>query len=163
MKTHSFRANAPATGLVRHPSRLHKPFLGRQAVPEGGASSNCAGRARARLSVAASASPPQTQVRGPARTRQGSRSLAAGYGLPQLTGHACRPPCAPPPGAQAPPQPPPESKYEATEEVLRVTGGVTCIRSVCTTRLPDIEFGRKHGTTTNTYLLRVSERQQTRG
>ena len=78
--TATYTPNAPASGLLRSTkctNRLHKPFLGRQAVPEsGGASTSSAGHARrAQLSVAASASPPRTQVRRLA-SRAGGKAAA---------------------------------------------------------------------------------------
>ena len=83
-------ANAPATGLLR-PSlctgRLRKPFLGRQEAPEGGAGSSSA---RARLSVAASASPPQTQVRGLCALEEAPQLEPLPYGL--KAAHASCPP-----------------------------------------------------------------------
>lgn len=58
--------------------------------------------------------------------------------------------------AQAPPQAPPETRYPATVEALPVGEAVTLLRISCSERLPEIEYARRRGSTTNSYLIKNS-------
>lgn len=58
---------------------------------------------------------------------------------------------------QAPPgTPAPKTKYAASAEVVMAAPGVDILRVACTARLPEVEFNLRRGTTTNSYLLKVT-------
>lgn len=59
-------------------------------------------------------------------------------------------PPSPPPGQ---PAPPPEKKFPVRLDTLPVTPHVTLLRATCTSRLPEIQFGQRLGTSTNSYLI----------
>lgn len=57
----------------------------------------------------------------------------------------------PPPGVS----PPKKKIYPVEKECVPVTSDVSLLRALCTERLPEIQFGQKKGTTTNSYVVAV--------
>lgn len=87
--------------------------------------------------------------------------------LPSLGGDACRIPhrCSAIPeqadlvSSGMPPgeKPPPKKTYPVTLECLQVTDSVELLRATCNERLPEIQFGQKKGTSTNSYLVKTNQ------
>jgi flavorubredoxin/flavin reductase (DIM6/NTAB) family NADH-FMN oxidoreductase RutF len=69
--------------------------------------------------------------------------------MPVLAAAAGGPP-APPPGQ---PAPTPELKFPVRLDTLPITPHVTLLRATCSSSLPEIQFGQRLGTTTNSYLI----------
>lgn len=61
--------------------------------------------------------------------------------------------------SQLPPgeKPPPKKTYPVQLESIAVTASVDLLRATCTERLPEIQFGQKKGTTTNSYLVKTQQ------
>ena len=55
----------------------------------------------------------------------------------------------------ASPSPPAPLKYAATLEVLALSAGVDVVRASSGERMAEVEFSQRHGTTTNSYLLKA--------
>ncbi len=54
-------------------------------------------------------------------------------------------------------KPPPKKTYPVTLECLAVTDSVDILRATCFERLPEIQFGQKKGTSTNSYLVKTNQ------
>ena len=57
------------------------------------------------------------------------------------------------PSSSGPPPAPPEAKYPVSLDSIRITSRVTLLRASCSSRLPEIQFSQRTGTTTNCYLV----------
>lgn len=58
-----------------------------------------------------------------------------------------------PPGEK----PPPKKTYPVRLECLPITDSVTILKASCDERLPEIQFGQKKGTSTNSYLIKMNQ------
>jgi len=58
-------------------------------------------------------------------------------------------------GGTGGPEPPKKKVYPVDKECLQVTEDITLLRATCRERLPEIQFGQKKGTTTNSYLVKA--------
>ena len=58
-------------------------------------------------------------------------------------------------GGSGAPEPPKKKVYPVDKECLQVTEDITLLRATCRERLPEIQFGQKKGTTTNSYLVKA--------
>lgn len=72
---------------------------------------------------------------------------------PVLTLAAQSSPAAPATAAPAQPSPPPETHFPVRLDTQKLTPQVTLLRATCDARLPEIQFGQRLGTTTNSYLI----------
>ena len=63
----------------------------------------------------------------------------------------------PSPQQQPPPSPPPEIKYPVRLEALPLAPSTTLLRATCSERLPEIQFGQRLGTSTNSYIINNGE------